>query len=469
MSKSVDVEVANIKEAMTGLNNEKVITPYSLNQVIKRKAGSGSGSSTPGVGLNYYWNGTELGVKREDEENYIFVDLQGPAGTDGQDGTPGTNGTNGTNGTDGTNGTNGVDGIDGDDGREVELQVTATHIQWRYVGDISWTNLIALSLLKGADGADGVDGTNGTNGVDGQDGAPGQDGADGKQVLLQKSATHIQWKYDTDVTWTNLVALVDLKGADGITPHIDPTTKNWFIGTTDTGILAEGTNGADGTNGVDGHTPIKGVDYFDGQDGAPGQDGADGADGSPGPGIAAGGSTNNLLVKKSAVDYDTAWMTLQTLFSLIYPVGAIYMSVVSTNPSTLFGGTWVAWGSGRVPVGIDTSQTEFDTVEETGGEKTHTLSVNEMPTHTHGSKTITGWFEMRKSTGDANEIAAVDGTVFDSASTSNSSTTITNSSTKHDRQRIKFSATHEHSSVGGDEAHNNLQPYITCYMWKRTA
>ena len=174
MSKSVDVEVANIKEAMTGLNNEKVITPYSLNQVIKRKAGSGS--STPGVGLNYYWNGTELGVKREDEQDYAFVDLKGEPGSAGSDGVDGTN------------------GIDGVDGRPVELQTTDTHIQWRYTGDVAWVNLIALSALEGADGTNGVD---------------------GKEVMLQKTATHIQWKYDTDVTWTNLVALVDLKGADG--------------------------------------------------------------------------------------------------------------------------------------------------------------------------------------------------------------------------------------------------------------
>ena len=45
------------------------------------------------------------------------------------------------------------------------------------------------------------------------------------------------------------------------------------------------------------------------------------------------------------------------------------MSVNSTNPTNLFGGTWVTWGAGRVPVGIDTSQTEFASVEKTGGEK----------------------------------------------------------------------------------------------------
>lgn len=59
----------------------------------------------------------------------------------------------------------------------------------------------------------------------------------------------------------------------------------------------------------------------------------------------------------------------QEILDIIYQVGSIYMSVNSTNPTNLFGGTWVAWGAGRVPVGIDTSQTEFASVEKTGGEK----------------------------------------------------------------------------------------------------
>ena len=67
-------------------------------------------------------------------------------------------------------------------------------------------------------------------------------------------------------------------GIDGITPHIDETTKHWFIGETDTGVLAEGingvdgkdgTNGVDGTNGqdgADGYTPVRGTDYWTEQD-----------------------------------------------------------------------------------------------------------------------------------------------------------------------------------------------------------
>ena len=67
-----------------------------------------------------------------------------------------------------------------------------------------------------------------------------------------------------------------------------------------------------------------------------------------------------------------------------YPVGSIYTAVVSTNPATLLGvGTWSAFGSGRVLVGVNTGDSDFDTVEETGGSKTHTLETSEIPSHEH--------------------------------------------------------------------------------------
>lgn len=71
------------------------------------------------------------------------------------------------------------------------------------------------------------------------------------------------------------------------------------------------------------------------------------------------------------------------IFNKVYPVGSIYLSVNSTNPSSYFGGTWVAWGSGRVPIGVNTSDTSFNTVEKTGGNKTHAITSNEMPSHNH--------------------------------------------------------------------------------------
>lgn len=129
----------------------------------------------------------------------------------------------------------------------------------------------------------------------------------------------------------------------------------------------------------------------------------------------------------------------------VYPVGSIYMSVTDVNPSTLFGGTWVAWGSGRVPVGVDPSQTEFATAEKTGGEKTHTLTINEMPNHNHSFINGNGTAITPTSMRDGGE---------------------------HELQQTSGGRTYDYIGLnytGGSQPHNNLQPYITCYMWKRTA
>ena len=135
----------------------------------------------------------------------------------------------------------------------------------------------------------------------------------------------------------------------------------------------------------------------------------------------------------------------------LYPIGSIYFSAVGTNPSELFGfGTWQAWGAGRVPVGVDASQTEFNAVEKTGGEKAHALTINEMPSHTHEisyrpiGDPSDDPFALFKSEG------GITGT-YNSPGTELSQDAL------------------EAKAAGGGQAHNNLQPYITCYMWKRTA
>ena len=97
----------------------------------------------------------------------------------------------------------GIDYDDGEDGREVEIQKSATHIQWRYEGDSSWIDLISLTDLKGEDG------------YTPQKGTDYDDGTDGKEVEFQKSTTHIQWRYVGDTTWIDLVALEDIKGPEG--------------------------------------------------------------------------------------------------------------------------------------------------------------------------------------------------------------------------------------------------------------
>ena len=70
--------------------------------------------------------------------------------------------------------------------------------------------------------------------------------------------------------------------------------------------------------------------------------------------------------------------------ALMMPIGTIHISTNSANPSTYFGfGTWTAYGNGRAIVGVDTSQTDFNTVRKTGGSKDVTLDTNQMPSHTH--------------------------------------------------------------------------------------
>jgi hypothetical protein len=126
--------------------------------------------------------------------------------------------------------------------------------------------------------------------------------------------------------------------------------------------------------------------------------------------------------------------------SAVYPVGAIFTTVTAYANSAavvavIGGTTWVSFAAGKMIMGVDTGDTDFDTVEETGGAKTHTLTTNEMPAHTH-SYTKTG--NILGSGGDAIENGPSTGTS-------------------------------DSSSTGGGAAHSIMNPYITVYMWKRTA
>ena len=153
----------------------------------------------------------------------------------------------------------GADGTDGEDGREVELQVDydSEFIQWRYItgSDTGWKNLLPLSVLEGADG---------------------------KEVQLQVEDGYIQWKYDADSDWQNLIAVSALqgikgdkgdqgekgeKGDSGDTPTIG-ANGNWWISGVDTGVKASG--GSASGSGSSSGSSSAGKDGQDGQDGASG-------------------------------------------------------------------------------------------------------------------------------------------------------------------------------------------------------
>lgn len=177
------------------------------------------------------------------------------------------------------------------------------------------------------------------------------------------------------------------------------------------------------------------------------------------------GEENEVFVSQG-VGKTPKWAALKTLLAdIIYPVGAIYMTTNSANPSTMFPNTtWVAWGSGRVPVGVDVSESAFISVEKTGGEITHTLTTNEMPKHKH---TGTGLEVVGKHTGTVSE-GAVTGGTYTADFTLTSPVQVTSySDGKYD---LTATVKVPHGiEKGGNSAHNNLQPYITCFMWKRTA
>ena len=162
----------------------------------------------------------------------------------------------------------------------------------------------------------------------------------------------------------------------------------------------------------------------------------------------ASAGTNTNQVATTA--FVTAAFTKATINDLVYPVGSIYTSVGSsattpTEVNTLLGvGTWVAFGAGKVPVGIDASDTDFDVIKETGGSKTHTLTTAELPAHNHSAS------------------AAGSGTDAGNGNYSNGGAALYNS-TPYTWNNITI------GNTGSGTAHNNLQPYVVVYMWERTA
>lgn len=183
-----------------------------------------------------------------------------------------------------------------------------------------------------------------------------------------------------------------------------------------------------------------------------------------------------------------------------HPVGSIEINISGANPSTYLGGTWIAWGTGKVPVGVNIDDADFDTVEKIGGSKTisykpagtntgtevtlnaielthsggavgnHTLTTNEIPSHNHGFGAYRG---VSRASLDQN-VVSWEGDIGDRGAT----TLNTGGGGAHNHpftQPSKHSFTPTTKSItqptftGTTATLNVQQEYITCYMWKRTA
>ena len=141
-----------------------------------------------------------------------------------------------------------------------------------------------------------------------------------------------------------------------------------------------------------------------------------------------------------------------------YPVGSIYMSVNSTSPSSLFGGTWEAMPAGRVLLAQGSASWGTYNAGSTGGEATHQLTVGEMPSHNHSASS--NWTGEHTHGIQAQAQNGADNYISYYESVRNLRTFYTNSAGGH-------SHTITINNNGSSQAHNNMPPFLSVYMWKR--
>lgn len=148
------------------------------------------------------------------------------------------------------------------------------------------------------------------------------------------------------------------------------------------------------------------------------------------------------------------FQTVGTNFVLdnVYPVGSIYMNVNSTNPGTLFGGTWEQI-QGKFLLGMSSSYP----AGSQGGEASHTLTTEEMPSHGHNPANQSGYFGFITNSKKAFEVG-------DMGVQSGSGRYYPYAAAAFDISRNTLTGT-----TGGGNSHNNMPPYLSIYIWKRTA
>lgn len=182
------------------------------------------------------------------------------------------------------------------------------------------------------------------------------------------------------------------------------------------------------------------------------------------PGLVTFGWPINLLspleVKQGGTGVDSPEQLQFLIGNLMYPIGSIYISTSSTNPSSLFGGTWVAWGAGRVPVGVDFNNDNFNSAELTGG-SADAILVSHYHTP-YNSQNLESETDIRVFNTSLNLNTDSVARKHVDEGTSSDSYAITAKTMKDLDQALTT------STEGIDGMGKNLQPYITCYMWKRT-
>lgn len=152
-------------------------------------------------------------------------------------------------------------------------------------------------------------------------------------------------------------------------------------------------------------------------------------------------------------------VSLSNIWNIIYPIGSIYMSVNNVDPGILFGGTWESFGQGRTLVGVDSSNTNYTTPEKTGGSENHN----------HGYRI--GWYGFYNAVANTDSQAIM---AFDYETQSwkggekdDGMPTSTGYNSGLGQGTVALTTIAKLSSYAHTEADSNLQPYITCYMWKR--
>lgn len=391
-------------------------------------------------------------------------------------------------------GPQGIQGIRGPDGKIYAPSISDE-------GQLSWElrdpsgvtpqprNIRGPQGVQGAQGTQGVQGVPGPQGSSGAQGPQGPQGAAGAPGLDGRSFT-VKGRYNT---------LLDLQRdypvgeegdawavgsiADNSVYVWDITDGNWKnVGPIVGPMGPQGPQGIQGTNGLQGEQGVQGPQGPQGVQGERGTQGPEGPQGPQGNPTTVNGKSGTSITLNSvdvgaysqdagetlatrlddtgmAITLHTTNTSIHHLLSeimlAVHPVGEIYMSAVSTNPTTLFGGTWAAWGQGRVPLGIGSIQANTTAsygnvaagsmnrtaVEERGGESGHTLTEAENGPHRH--------YVAVASYVDQDSQSATHNGKYHSG----------------DDGGVKYQT----MSSGSGTPHNNVQPYITCYMWKRTA